>query len=109
MILWYVKNVWKNLKKVPTPMKIEIIHILMKTEKYKKDCETYFLQVLNDNNLESEYININDNIYSIYMCEMDNITYLVSKIEYKSLEFKKLFNFKDDFSNFYKGKIVKII
>tara|TARA_Y100000389_G_C17441032_1_gene508572 strand:+ start:1777 stop:2025 length:249 start_codon:yes stop_codon:yes gene_type:complete len=62
-----------------------------------------------NNNLESEYININDNIYSIYMCEMDNITYLVSKIEYKSLEFKKLFNFKDDFSNFYKGKIVKII
>ena len=50
-----INNVCKNLKKVPTPMKIEIIHILMKTEKYKKECETYFLQVLNDNNLESEY------------------------------------------------------
>jgi len=62
-----------------------------------------------NNNLESEYININDNIYSIYICEMDNITYLVSKIEYKSLEFKKIFNFKDDLSDFYKGKIVKII
>tara|TARA_B110001450_G_scaffold230549_1_gene231866 strand:- start:671 stop:910 length:240 start_codon:yes stop_codon:yes gene_type:complete len=59
-----------------------------------------------NNYLESEYININDNIYSIYICEKDNITYLVSKIEYKSLEFKKLFDFKDDF---YKGKIVKII
>jgi hypothetical protein len=62
-----------------------------------------------NNNLESEYININDNIYSIYICEIDNITYLVSKIEYKSLEFKKIFNFKDDLADFYKGKIIKII
>jgi len=38
---------------------------------------------------------------------MDNFTYLVSKIEYKSLEFKNLFNFKDDFSDFIKAKLLK--
>jgi hypothetical protein len=43
------------------------------------------------------------------MCEIDNITYIVSKKKYKSHDFKKLFNFKDDLSDFYKGKIIKII
>ena len=61
------------------------------------------------NNLESEYININNTIYSVNMCEIDNITYIVSKKKYKSYDFKKLFNFKDDLSDFYKGKIIKII
>ena len=62
-----------------------------------------------NNNLESEYININNTIYSIDMCEIDNITYIISKTKYKSTDFKNLFNFKDDLSDFYKGKIVRII
>lgn len=62
-----------------------------------------------NNNLESEYININNSIYSIDMCEIDNITYIISKRKYKSTDFKNLFNFKDDLSDFYNGKIVRII
>ena len=62
-----------------------------------------------NNNLESEYININNSIYSIDMCEIDNIIYIISKRKYKSTDFKNLFNFKDDLSDFYNGKIVRII
>ena len=50
-----INTVCENWKKVPTPMKIEIIHTLMKKDEYKKECEKYFLEVLNDNNLETEY------------------------------------------------------
>ena len=50
-----INMVCENWKKVPTPIKMEMIHILMKKEVYKKECEKYFLKVLNDNNLESEY------------------------------------------------------
>ena len=42
-------------------------------------------------------------------CEIDNITYIISKRKYKSTDFKNLFNFKDDLSDFYNGKIVRII
>lgn len=53
------------------------------------------------NNFESEYININNIIYSVNMCEIDNITYIMSTKKYKS--------FKNNLSDFYEGKIVKII
>ncbi len=61
------------------------------------------------NNLVSEYINIKNHVYSVDICEIDNITYLSSKIPYKSYEFENIFNFKEDCSDFYKGKIVKIV
>lgn len=61
------------------------------------------------NNLESEYIYVGKHVYSVDICEIDNITYLSSKIPYKSYEFENIFNFKGECSDFYKGKIVKII
>lgn len=60
------------------------------------------------NNLESENIYIGDHVYSIDFAIIDNITYLSSKIPYKSYEFENIFNFKSDCSDFIKGKIVKV-
>lgn len=61
------------------------------------------------NNLESEYIYVGKHVYSVDTCKIDNIIYLSSKIPYKSFEFENIFNFKENCSDFYKGKIVKII
>lgn len=86
-----INNVCKNWKEVPTPIKIEVIHILMKKENYRAECEKYFLQILNDNKLESEYK---------YKCILSLQNLDISNKEYFIKSFMSSF-IKNDNNNIY--------
>lgn len=45
----------KNLVNIPTPIKIEIVCMLMKCDVYKFQAKKYFLQIINDMNIENAF------------------------------------------------------
>jgi hypothetical protein len=50
-----LNNLCSELQDIPTPCKLDAIHMLMKSDKYKIEAKNYFIKIINDQLLECLY------------------------------------------------------
>lgn len=50
-----LREICSNSDELPTPCRVESLYLLMRFEDYKEDAKTYFINLINDKNIECEY------------------------------------------------------